>query len=159
MRTEQLSSFRVAGYSVRTNNDVESTAASRIAQVWQSFMRDNPAALLPNKLGDEVYAVYSDYETDFTGDYTFTLGYKVPPDIKLPSGLVMVELHTGKYAILTSEIGPAPHVVPSLWQRIWSMTPSELGGVRSYQADFELYDQRSSNPEQAQVDIYLGLVS
>jgi predicted transcriptional regulator YdeE len=69
------------------------------------------------------------------------------------------EIPTGKYVILTSDLGPAASVVPLLWQRIWSMTPSELGGVRSYQSDFELYDFRTANPEQAQVDIYLGLAS
>lgn len=159
MKTQQLSSFSVAGYSTRTNNNIESTAASRIAQLWHSFMRDNPAALLSEKLGDEIYAVYSQYATDHNGDYTLTLGYKVPSEITTPAGLVTAKVPAGRYVILSSEVGPAASVVPSLWQKIWSMTPSELGGVRSYQSDFELYDSRSANPQQAQVDIYLGLVS
>ncbi|XWK49290.1 hypothetical protein RBB78_18605 [Tunturiibacter empetritectus] len=48
-------------------------------------------------------------------------------------------------------------VVPETWQRIWSMSVAELGGTRSFRADYEVYDQRSTDPEKAQIEVYVGL--
>jgi predicted transcriptional regulator YdeE len=33
----------------------------------------------------------------------------------------------------------------------------ELGSPRAYKTDFELYDRRTSNPQDSQVDLYIGL--
>jgi predicted transcriptional regulator YdeE len=49
-------------------------------------------------------------------------------------------------------------VVPQAWQRVYSLDDNkQIGGTRAYKADFELYDQRSQNPQDAQVDLYIGL--
>ncbi len=49
-------------------------------------------------------------------------------------------------------------VVPQAWQRVWSLEDNkQLGGARAYKADFEVYDQRSQNPQESQVDLYIGL--
>jgi predicted transcriptional regulator YdeE len=37
------------------------------------------------------------------------------------------------------------------------MSPKELGGTRAFQTDFEIYDQRAADPENAQIDVYIGL--
>jgi predicted transcriptional regulator YdeE len=37
------------------------------------------------------------------------------------------------------------------------MSPEELGGTRSFHTDFEIYDQRAADPENAQIDVYVGL--
>jgi predicted transcriptional regulator YdeE len=37
------------------------------------------------------------------------------------------------------------------------MSPEELGGTRAFRTDYEIYDQRSTDPENAQVDVYVGL--
>jgi nucleotidyltransferase substrate binding protein (TIGR01987 family) len=44
-----------------------------------------------------------------------------------------------------------------MWQNIWKMNTADLGGKRAYIADFEVYDERSQNPEQAVLDIYIGI--
>jgi predicted transcriptional regulator YdeE len=38
------------------------------------------------------------------------------------------------------------------------MQPTDLGGRRAFLTDYEVYDQRTSNPQQAQVEIHIGLV-
>ena len=43
------------------------------------------------------------------------------------------------------------------WQNIWKMKPHDFAGNRTYIADFELYDQRSCDPNNAAVDIYIGI--
>ena len=37
------------------------------------------------------------------------------------------------------------------------VVPAELGGKRAFQTDYEIYDRRSANPKQAQVEIHIGL--
>jgi predicted transcriptional regulator YdeE len=50
-----------------------------------------------------------------------------------------------------------PEVVIDAWQKIWKMTSDDFDGDRAYIADFEVYDQRASNPDNASLDIYIGL--
>jgi predicted transcriptional regulator YdeE len=50
-----------------------------------------------------------------------------------------------------------PDVVIAAWQAIWAMNDSELGGKRRYVADFEIYDDRASDPNNTIVDIYIGI--
>jgi predicted transcriptional regulator YdeE len=48
-------------------------------------------------------------------------------------------------------------VVVEMWQRVWATPKSELGGDRTYKADFEVYDQRAQNPADAVVDLYIAV--
>ena len=113
--------------------------------------------MIESEADREIYAVYTEYESDHTGDYTFVLGHKVESLDGLPEGVKGVGIRGGEYAVLTSDIGPVTQVVPALWRKIWSLTPGELQGTRAYLADFEIYDQRTADPRSAQVDIYLSL--
>ena len=58
--------------------------------------------------------------------------------------------------MVPSEKGPLPQVIPAAWQRIFQLE-SDGKLRRAYRSDFEIYDQRSQDPADAQVDIYLGL--
>ena len=62
----------------------------------------------------------------------------------------------GQYAVLTSDNGPLPKVVPEAWQQLWKLE-DDRKLERAYQTDFEIYDQRAQDPESAQVDIYVGV--
>jgi predicted transcriptional regulator YdeE len=46
--------------------------------------------------------------------------------------------------------------VPQAWQAIFKLE-AEKKIQRTYKTDFELYDQRSQDPQNAQVDLYVGL--
>ncbi|BBJ31369.1 hypothetical protein RAS_04780 [Rickettsia asiatica] len=50
-----------------------------------------------------------------------------------------------------------PKVVMDIWQKIWKMDAAMLEGERAYIADFEIYDERSSDLHNAVVDIYIGI--
>jgi predicted transcriptional regulator YdeE len=63
----------------------------------------------------------------------------------------------GKYQKFTTKPGKMPEVVIQAWQKIWSMDNNQLGGIRNYQADFEIYHQVLRNVEQVIVDIYIGV--
>ena len=50
-----------------------------------------------------------------------------------------------------------PKVCIDMWQNIWKMNEHDLGGERSYIADFEVYDERSHDHNNVILDIYIGI--
>jgi predicted transcriptional regulator YdeE len=150
--------FSIAGIEVRTSNAKEATSEGVIGKQWQKFFQDGVLQKIPNKIDGNVYAVYSDYASDHNGEYSLTIGAKIADGSQVPAGFVVKTVPAGNYAVVTSEKGPVAGVVIAAWQRVWDLEQKkELGGTRAYKADFEFYDQRAANPQEAQVDIYLGL--
>jgi predicted transcriptional regulator YdeE len=150
--------FVVIGLQVRTvNRDEADPATARIPGLWGRFMAGDVAGSLAGRKGEAVYAVYSDYESDHQGAYSLTVGHAVEPSAAVPPGLARVEVPSGRYAVVTSERGPAARVVPQAWQRVWSASEQELGGRRAFRVDFEVYDERSRNPADAEVELNLSL--
>jgi predicted transcriptional regulator YdeE len=138
-KIEDRNAFIVVGVTVRTNNAKEASGQGSIPQLWQDAMQNNTLDAVPNKADDSLIVVYSDYASDNTGDYNYTLGYRVTSADKIPAGMVSKTVHAGKYAVFTSEQGPPQQVIPALWQHINTMTPQQLGGARAYDTDFESY--------------------
>ena len=157
MNIQQHAGFYIAGLTTRTNNAHEMSGKGKIGNVWQTFLEPSLVAKIPNKVGVDLIAVYTDYETDHTGHYTYLLGLPISSAESLPASLTVKHITPGRYAVFSSSKGPITQVVPEIWQRIWSMSPEELGGKRAFQTDFEIYDQRAANPENAQIDVYVGL--
>jgi len=147
----------MAGLATRTNNAAELSGKGKIGSVWESFLQPGMAARIPNKIGVDLIAVYSDYETDHTGHYTYLLGLPVSSIQNVPAKLVAKYIPGGRYSVVTSDRGPVKRVVPETWKRICSMSVGELGGIRSFRTDYEIYDQRTADPEKAQIEVYVGL--
>jgi predicted transcriptional regulator YdeE len=154
---EHLDGFTVIGISARTNNAKEASPDGVIGKQWQGLFQESLLDKIPNKADNIIIAAYTDYAGDHTGDYTFVLGAKVTSAKDVPAGMVAIKIPAGRYAMYTSEKGPVYKVVPDLWQRIWGVKKSAPGGDRTYQADFEVHDQRSMDPENSQVDVYVGV--
>jgi predicted transcriptional regulator YdeE len=157
MDIREQEAFFVVGLSTRTNNANQAGGKNVIGDIWHSFLSQNLAAKIPNKIGVDLFAVYTDYESDHTGDYTYLLGMPVSSIEQIPTGLTIKSVPGGIYSVVTSNKGSVMQVVPEVWQRIWSMPPAELGGPRAFRADYEIYDQRASDPDDAQIDVYVGL--
>src|ERR1700722_6139817 len=141
MNIQRHSGFYVVGVSARTNNAHEMSGNGKIGDVWQTFLQPSLVAKIPNKIGVDLIVVYTDYETDHTGHYTYLLGGPVISTEPLPAKLTGKHVAAGQYARFSSARGPMTQVISELWQRIWSMSPDELGGRRAFKTDFEIYDQ------------------
>ena len=90
------------------------------------------------------------------GEYSFLVGAMVKDGTTPPAEMVLKRVPAGKYAVFTSDMGPFAKVVPAAWQKIFQL--EDEGKLRrSYHADFEVYDQRSQDPQNAQIDIYIGV--
>jgi predicted transcriptional regulator YdeE len=152
-------SFKLVGITASTNNQKESGPDAIIGKLWQQFLSEGLLTKIPDRVDQSIIAVYTDYATDANGQYTFILGAKVKPipTPTLPEGMVVKLVPAGRYVVFTSERGPVAKVVIETWKQIWSYYESPANGQRAYRADFEVYDQRAADPNNAQVDIYIGL--
>jgi predicted transcriptional regulator YdeE len=148
--------FTVIGIAARTDNAKESTADGIIPKQWQKFFSEGMPAKIPDTTGPNLYAVYADYASDHKGEYTYIVGAQVKDGTTPPNGMVLRRVPAGQYAVLTTEIGPFAKVVPAAWQQIFKL--EEEGTLkRAYKTDFEIYDQRAQNPQNSQIDIYIGI--
>lgn len=111
---------------------------------------------IPDKAGSNRYAVYSEYASDHDGEYTFTVGSAVKAETAAPAGMVLKIVAPGKYAVITTQKGPFPKIIPEAWLEILKL--EDQGKLdRMYRTDFELYDDRALDPQNGQIDIYVGL--
>jgi predicted transcriptional regulator YdeE len=153
----EQSGFMVIGISARTSNAQEMTADGVIGKQWARFMQDGVRGRIPNKADKEIVAVYTDYASDHSGEYTFVLGARVTSDTDVPAGMVAKKVPAGRYAVFTTEKGAAEKVVPAEWMKINSLPKTSAGGDRMYRADFEIYDERAADPGNLQADLYVGI--
>ena len=151
--------FYVAGFLVRTNNADEIGGKSKIGPLWQRFMQENLSGQIPNRTDAGFTVVYSNYASNEKGDYDYLLGARVSSVDHLPAGMSWRKVETGPYAVILTDKGAMPGVLQAAWARIWKMTAADLGGKRAFVTDYEVYDQRSANPQDAQVEIHLGLAA
>lgn len=149
--------FAVVGISARTSNAKEVTAEGVIGPMWGRLFQEGLLAKIPHKADQNVVAVYTDYASDHNGEYTYVLGARVTSDAEVPAGMIAKKIPPQKFAVFTSEKGPAPRVVPQLWMKINSLPRTAVGGNRQYKADFEIYDERATDPENLQMDVYVGI--
>lgn len=156
VKVEEDKSFSVIGLAVRTNNNAEATGQGEIPRLWQRFVQQGTAANIPNRADQNLLAVYTDYESDQNGEYTYLIGSRVTSTANVPAGLTLKEIPAGNYAVLESDKGPTQVVIPKIWQQIWSMLPKDLGGQRAFQADYEIYPP-SFDPQNVQVTLHIGL--
>ena len=147
----------VIGIAVRTNNAKEGGPDGVIPKLWQRVMQEHVLDCVPDKADPNLYAAYTDYASDANGDYTLVLGAKVRPETNPPAGMTSKSVPAGRYAVFTSERGPVAKVVVETWMRIWAYYQSSANGERGYRADFEVYDERAADPNNAHVDIYIGV--
>ena len=127
-----------------------------IPKQWAKFFKEGIASRIPNKADSNIYAVYSGYSSDHNADYDFIIGMKVSDVSDVPPGMIAVKVPKGRYAMVTSAKGPVAQVVPQAWHQVYDLEDSHRL-KRAYKADFEIYDQRSLDPQNSQVDLYIGL--
>jgi predicted transcriptional regulator YdeE len=145
--------FFIIGIEVRTNNRDEMTDKGKIGPQWQKFYSENILSKIPGKRGDSVLATYTDYESDVNGEYSFIIGSEVDSLANIPAGLVGREIPAAKYAVFSTARGSIPGIIIEVWKRIWEYKDAE----RAYRSDFEVYGKDSSDPQNAQVDVYLSI--
>jgi predicted transcriptional regulator YdeE len=154
-----VSNTLLMGIQVRTHYQSElNPLTSKIGPCIQRYWQEGIANQLVNRVNPgRLFAVYTDYESDQTGGYTYFLGEEVSSIDNIPEGLSTITLPYGTYTRFTTQPAPLPHVIIDAWYNIWQMTSEDIGGMRTFHSDFEIYDDRAANPMAAIVDIYVGI--
>lgn len=155
----RLPEIKLIGITTRTNNKTEkdSLTAKINATVQQYFQQALPEKIPHRKTPGVTYIVYTQYESDFSGDYTCFIGEVVTIFEVVTLGFEQLVIPAQDYIKFTCGPDKMPDVCIHAWQQIWGMTPVLLGGKRSYRADFEVYDKRSDDPQRTILDIYIGI--
>lgn len=159
LKTQQPA-ITLVGLTARTNNKNEmNPEKSKIAALAGSYWGNQIANEIQHRSKPGVtYAVYTDFESDEHGDYTYFIGEAVDSlqDQDFEK-FKTITIPASDYTKFTTASGKMPEVVISAWQDIWAMTEDDFGGKRKYIADFEVYDTRAVDPNNTVIDIYIGI--
>ncbi|EAD5843445.1 TPA: GyrI-like domain-containing protein [Listeria innocua] len=119
----------INGKQIRTSN----SDFSPIAELWGGVMVEKPAG--------DIFAVYSNYASDFTGEYDLLVGTSDWDEEK------STEIEAGEYLVFT--VDNTNHKgVEEVWQEIWARD-SEL--QRAYKTDFEWYHTNGK------IEVYISI--
>ncbi len=125
----EIGPVRVAGLAARVRN----SQPEGIGAHWRRFHADATVAQLRGVVSNNALAVYTEYESDYSGEFTMLLGYHVAVDSIVPAGLRVIEIPRQNYAVLLAQ-GEQPQALWSAWEWVWA---SALR--RAYTADFDEY--------------------
>ncbi len=148
----EVAPFQIIGIALRTTNE-GGKSAQDLGMLWQRFYTDHIADKIPHKDGAEVYAIYTDYTSDYQGEYTCLIGYRVNSLDNIPPDLIGRKFDGGNYRKFVAS-GKLPDAVGDAWQNIWQQ---DANLPRAYTADFEVYDERSANFDNGEVDIFIAV--
>ncbi|HMG94444.1 MAG TPA: effector binding domain-containing protein [Chryseolinea sp.] len=76
---------------------------------------------------------------------------KVKPDTEIPQGLEKLSIPKASYQKIVAK-GTMPDCVANTWKDIWNSPIA-----RAYRSDFEIYDDRSKDWSNAEVDIFISV--
>lgn len=158
---KQLPKITLIGLTARTNNkDEMSPENGKIAPLAGSYWGKKIANEFKHRSNPGVtYSVYTEYESDENGEYTYFIGEQVDSqEAQDLDKFKTLTIESSCYQKFITEPGKMPDVVIQAWQSIWQMNEGDFQGKRAYLADFEVYDQRAADPNAAVVDIYIGIV-
>lgn len=148
----ELPNFKLVGIKLEgktTNENGQSNVDC--GELWRKFETEDLINRISSKLSSEIYAVYYDYEGDHTMPFSYFIGCKVDENTEIPNGLQSLEIPEQKYNKVLAK-GQMPKCVSDAWKEIWE---KEAG--RNFAYDFELYDRRSRDWKDAEVDIFLSV--
>ncbi len=146
----ELTEQKIIGIAVRADNSA--AGAQKIAALWQKFYQEKILdKITSEKVSDEIFAIYTDCESDHTKSYKFILGVKVFDFEDVPEGMITHIIPEQKYAVTTA-FGKMPQAVAKEWKKIWA---SDL--ERKYSSDFEIYNEESNQGDESEVEIYIAV--
>ncbi|WP_042478048.1 GyrI-like domain-containing protein [Bacillus ndiopicus] len=119
---------RIVGTGIRTNN----ATPEAIGQLWENVMASD--------LQGDIFAIYHNYESDFTGDYDLYIGTELNG-----ANEETVVIPAGEYEVIEVDTSQENGVFLA-WTEIWQ---SDI--ARAYKTDFEHYAQDGT------VKIYLSV--
>jgi predicted transcriptional regulator YdeE len=126
--------------------------------VQRYFHQSLSEKIVARKKPGTTFCVYTNYESDYQGAYTYFIGEEVLSlDHHLADGFQKLVIPAQQYIKFTTSPAPMPDVVVKAWKEVWEMPYRELGGKRCYHTDFEIYDERATDLQKIVLDLYIGI--
>jgi predicted transcriptional regulator YdeE len=151
-RIDMTNGFKVIGISIRTTN-ANNQSQQDLDKLWGQFFAENIIAKIPNKISSHILTIYTDYQSDYTGEYTTIIGAPVSTLDEVPSGLIGREFEADNFQKFVAK-GEMPNAVVNTWIDIWQRD-RELN--RKYSYDFEVYGESSNNGDKSEVEIFVAV--
>ncbi len=140
----------VVGIECRTVNTPE-RAPHDIGKLWGRFGSEGIIDKIPNKVSNDIIALYCDYEGDYTKPYTVVIGCPVGSSDAIPEGMVAKIIPGGSYTVFHAK-GEHPTSVIATWGKIWSDPNLE----RAYTGDYEVYGEKFFSRAPQEVEVYIA---
>jgi predicted transcriptional regulator YdeE/GNAT superfamily N-acetyltransferase len=147
----QKPAILVIGIDCRTSNAPEA-GPQDIPKLWGKFYGEDIINQIPNKISDEVIALYCDYEGDYTQPYSVVIGCPVSSIDTIPEGMVAKIIPPSSYAVFHA-IGEHPKALIETWSNIWKQSSLK----RTYASDFEVYGNKFVSGSPKEVEVYIGI--
>ncbi len=144
--------FKLIGIATTTSNQ-ENITENTVGKLWQKFITENCFEKIPNKIATDLFAIYTDYESNHTGNYTTIIGTEVSTLEEIPTGFVGRKFQGANFLTFTAK-GEMPTAVAEKWQEIWA---KDADLKRKYDYDFEVYGAKSNLGADSEVEIYIGV--
>ena len=144
--------FPVVGIAVKTCN-LKGQSAADIGALWGRFWNENIIAKIPGIVNNDIYCIYTEYEGDYTQPYTCLIGCRTNSLDNIPEGMKGIMVEQGEYAKMATRGNLNENYIANEWIKVWSAKIN-----RKYRTDYEYYGAGAANMEDAQVDIFVGLV-
>lgn len=150
MRVEEVEEKIIYGISTRTKNvDEMNPQTAKIGNIWQKF---DETVDVDYKVGERVYGVYYNYESDANGEFDVLAGYETSNE-KLES----VKIEKGKYLVFNkiykeNNDDTRVQAIIETWGKIWEYFSNENSQYkRAYKTDFEYYKNSK------EIEIYISI--
>ncbi|KYG76849.1 transcriptional regulator [Roseivirga spongicola] len=152
MKNTQLEPIRLIGLRLAGKTSNENGQSSKdCGELWQKFEKEAIADQIAGKLNNAIYAVYFDYDGDENQPFSYFIGCAVPENVTVPTGLQTLTIPSQTYQRFLAK-GVMPECITDIWKSIWSSNVN-----RSFTFDFEVYDERSANWSDAEVDVFIAI--
>lgn len=141
--------FTIVGISAR----VGAHPPAEIGALWQRFFAEQVADRIPDRVGSEIYSLYTAYAGDHTQPYTVVLGARVAGAPlaagDLPDGTSVWQVAAATYVVLTG-IPSTPAAIGAAWQTAW-----QAALPRTFVCDYDVHHH--DGPRTGTVDVYVGV--
>lgn len=151
--SEKKDKFKLVGLQLKGKTTNQNNQSSEdCGNLWEKFETEKIFAQIPEKVSNEIYAVYFDYvKKDETSPFSYFIGCKVANEAETPQELSELIIPEQKYLKFTAK-GEMTGCITDTWKKIWN---ADLN--REFGFDFEVYDERSQDWNDAEVDIFISV--
>jgi len=117
----QLQEIKIVGITTRTDNarlfEQDPSTNDVAATVQKYFHGGLPSKIMHRAKPGVTYCIYTEYETDLNGKFTYVIGEEVTSFDDLPEGFTAITLPAQKYAKFTNKPGSMPDVCIDMWKK------------------------------------------